>query len=303
MFIDRPPEAIEADAVLIDNRSGGARRRRPPDRCAGTGESPSSATASRSTPPASGVAATARPSRGTSSPSTRRWFAPASTTSEPAFKATRSLLAARRSADGHAHEPEPHHGRRRARAARGGPSAGRGVVGIDDLTLADALEPAVTVVAQDPIGLGHAAAELLFARLDGEGGTDREQVLMPTELIMRGSGEIGPGDGYREPSPARPHGARASRRARRPSESRPRVSSREGARRGSGGGVDRDGVLAASVGEHPIGRVEQLDASLQLAPRPDEIADQRSAWSREPRAGPRHWWSPGRPRRATVRRW
>ncbi len=65
------------------------------------------------------------------------------------------------------------------------------VVGIDDLTLADAVEPAITVVAQDPIGLGHAAADLLFARLDGETGPARE-VLMPTRLIVRGSGEIAP---------------------------------------------------------------------------------------------------------------
>ena len=68
------------------------------------------------------------------------------------------------------------------------------VVGIDDLTLADAVEPAITVVAQDPIGLGHAAADLLFARLDGETGPPR-RVLMPTRLIVRGSGEIAGSDG------------------------------------------------------------------------------------------------------------
>src|SRR5689334_6951734 len=41
------------------------------------------------------------------------------------------------------------------------------LVGFDDLTLADAIEPGLTVVAQDANGIGRAAAELLFARLDG----------------------------------------------------------------------------------------------------------------------------------------
>ena len=47
------------------------------------------------------------------------------------------------------------------------------MVGIDDLMLADAVEPPITVVAQDPVALGHAAAERLFARLDGDAGPVR----------------------------------------------------------------------------------------------------------------------------------
>ena len=66
------------------------------------------------------------------------------------------------------------------------------LVGFDDLTLADALEPGLTVVAQDANGIGRAAAELLFARLDGENGPART-VIRPTTLIARGSGEIAPG--------------------------------------------------------------------------------------------------------------
>jgi LacI family transcriptional regulator len=66
------------------------------------------------------------------------------------------------------------------------------LVGFDDLTLADALEPGLTVVAQDAGGIGRAAAELLFARLDGENGPART-VIRPTTLIPRGSGEIAPG--------------------------------------------------------------------------------------------------------------
>jgi LacI family transcriptional regulator len=65
------------------------------------------------------------------------------------------------------------------------------LVGIDDLVLADAVEPGLTVVAQDPAAIGHAAAELLFSRLDGEQGPPR-QVIVPTRQIERGSGEIRP---------------------------------------------------------------------------------------------------------------
>ena len=65
------------------------------------------------------------------------------------------------------------------------------VVGFDDLTLADALGPALTVVAQDAHELGRLTAERLFARLDGENGPTR-RVEVPTQLIVRGSGEIAP---------------------------------------------------------------------------------------------------------------
>jgi LacI family transcriptional regulator len=62
-------------------------------------------------------------------------------------------------------------------------------VGFDDVPLADALEPGLTVVAQGPYALGRAAAELLFARVDGDAGPPR-RVVLPTRLIARGSGEL-----------------------------------------------------------------------------------------------------------------
>jgi LacI family transcriptional regulator len=65
------------------------------------------------------------------------------------------------------------------------------LIGFDDLTLADLLEPGLTVVAQDPVGLGRRAAELLFSRLDGYDGPARN-ALIPTTLIPRGSGELPP---------------------------------------------------------------------------------------------------------------
>jgi len=65
------------------------------------------------------------------------------------------------------------------------------LVGFDDFPLADLLQPAVTVVAQDPFTMGHLAAELIFRRLDGESWEPTTH-LVPTRLIARGSGEIPP---------------------------------------------------------------------------------------------------------------
>jgi len=65
------------------------------------------------------------------------------------------------------------------------------LVGFDDFSLADLLEPAVTVVAQDPVAIGRIAAERLFTRMEDH---DRpvEQIVLPTRLVVRGSGELPP---------------------------------------------------------------------------------------------------------------
>ena len=65
------------------------------------------------------------------------------------------------------------------------------LVGFDDVELADMLDPGITVVAQDPFKMGIEAAELLFARLDGDRGPSKRR-LISTRLIERGSGEIRP---------------------------------------------------------------------------------------------------------------
>ena len=66
------------------------------------------------------------------------------------------------------------------------------VIGFDDFELADLLEaPPVTVVAQNVSELGRTAAELLFARIDGDTSPSK-RVIVPTTLIERGSGEIAP---------------------------------------------------------------------------------------------------------------
>jgi LacI family transcriptional regulator len=65
------------------------------------------------------------------------------------------------------------------------------LIGFDDVPLADMLDPAISVVAQDPQALGRAAADQLFRRLDGDTAAAVRQVL-PVTLIARGSGEIAP---------------------------------------------------------------------------------------------------------------
>jgi LacI family transcriptional regulator len=67
------------------------------------------------------------------------------------------------------------------------------LVGFDDFELADLLRPAVTVVAQDPAGLGRVAAQRLFARMD-EAQLEPSVVELPTRLVVRGSGELPPAD-------------------------------------------------------------------------------------------------------------
>jgi LacI family transcriptional regulator len=67
------------------------------------------------------------------------------------------------------------------------------LVGFDDLTLADMVDPGLTVVAQDAGGIGRAAAEILFGRLNGDAERPTRTVVVPTTLIPRGSGEIPPG--------------------------------------------------------------------------------------------------------------
>ncbi|CAN5579344.1 LacI family DNA-binding transcriptional regulator [soil metagenome] len=65
------------------------------------------------------------------------------------------------------------------------------LVGFDDVSLADLIDPPVTLVAQDVPEMGRIAATRLFARLDGD-ESPPQQLLVPTTLVVRGSGEIRP---------------------------------------------------------------------------------------------------------------
>lgn len=63
------------------------------------------------------------------------------------------------------------------------------LVGFDDISLADMLDPGITVLAQDPYRIGRQAAERAFARLDGD-RSDPQTIVVESTLIPRGSGEI-----------------------------------------------------------------------------------------------------------------
>jgi LacI family transcriptional regulator len=67
--------------------------------------------------------------------------------------------------------------------------ASKALVGFDDFELADLLK--VTVVRHDPHEMGRRAAQLLFARLAGDEGRP-QRIILPTELVVRGSGEVRP---------------------------------------------------------------------------------------------------------------
>src|SRR5579863_3767503 len=60
------------------------------------------------------------------------------------------------------------------------------LVGFDEFELADLL--GVTVVRTDPYRIGQVAAQLAFSRIDGD-ERPPQRVMLPVDLIMRGSGE------------------------------------------------------------------------------------------------------------------
>jgi LacI family transcriptional regulator len=189
-FVDRPPRFIDADAVVTDNL-GGARTavRHLIDaghrRIAFLGDRPTMFTAAerlrgyRDALGAAGIAA---------DPALERVGL---VDSDAAELATRELLLAPVLPSAlFASQNLITIGALRALRERG---LQREVafVGFDDVMLADMVEPGITVVAQDPYALGRQAAELLFSRLGGHTGESR-LIVMPTQLVTRGSGEIEP---------------------------------------------------------------------------------------------------------------
>jgi LacI family transcriptional regulator len=63
------------------------------------------------------------------------------------------------------------------------------VVGFDDFELADMLATPVTVVRHLPEDMGRIAAEIAYARLEGDDGPPQRRTI-PCELVARGSGEV-----------------------------------------------------------------------------------------------------------------
>ena len=152
MFVDRPPETIDADHVLTDNR-GGARaavehlRAHGHERIAFVGPAPNGlyTAAERLAGYLRGGGGAAGRARATSSALLTGPDRPTALFTAQNLVTIEVLRTLHRLGlqDQVAH------------------------VGFDDIVLAGSLEPALTVVDQDALGLGRAAAELLFSRLDG----------------------------------------------------------------------------------------------------------------------------------------
>jgi LacI family transcriptional regulator len=80
------------------------------------------------------------------------------------------------------------------------------VVSFDDFPMADSLVPAVTVVDHVPEAIGRAAADRLFRRL-ADPDAPAETVIVPVRLVQRGSGELPPLSPGNEGGPRRLPGA------------------------------------------------------------------------------------------------
>jgi LacI family transcriptional regulator, galactose operon repressor len=186
VFLDRPPGGLDADAVLIDN-AGGARAgvehllAQGHRRIGLIGDSPGLYTLKER------VAGyrTALEARGvTFDPELLRLGAH---DVDQAHASTRELLSF----------PDPPTALFTAnnRASVGALRALRSsdervaLVGFDDFELAELLPVPVTVVRHDPAEMGRRSAELLFSRLNGN-GEPRRTVVLETELVVRGSGEL-----------------------------------------------------------------------------------------------------------------
>jgi LacI family transcriptional regulator len=63
------------------------------------------------------------------------------------------------------------------------------LVGFDDVPLAAALQPGITVMAQDPATIGRLAAQRLVERMNGDNSAPTVRTVS-THLIVRGSGEL-----------------------------------------------------------------------------------------------------------------
>jgi LacI family transcriptional regulator len=188
VFLDRPPEGIDADSVLLDNQGGarlavehllaGGHRRiayiadrdamfTPSERLAGYRQAMAAAGAH-------------------SDPALVRLGSHHATEAEATVRELLALPPGRRPTAIFCGNNRHTVG---ALRALHGLEHEIALVGFDDFELADLL--GTTVVRHDSQELGLHAAALAFARLEGLDGPPR-QIIVPSELVVRGSGEVPP---------------------------------------------------------------------------------------------------------------
>lgn len=190
VFLDRPPAGIEADQVLIDNVGGG---RDGTAHLLAQGHERIAFIADRAT-----LYTTGERLRGYREALERaglpvvdelvRTGSHDAVEAEGVVAELLSLPAPSRPTAVFAGNNRNTVGALRAIAQSGLPVA---LVGFDDFELADLVVPAVTVVRHDSYRMGARAAELAFERLDSSDLPAR-RILVPTELVVRGSGEVPP---------------------------------------------------------------------------------------------------------------
>jgi LacI family transcriptional regulator len=190
VFIDRPPHGIAADAVLLDNL-GGARTAvehllaQGHRRIAFVADSPDLFTATerlagyREALEAAGVP---------EDPGLVRFGCHDAGHAEEVVRELLSLPLDERPTAVFTGNNRCTVGALRALRAREREIA---LVGFDDFELADLLAVPTTVVRHDSQRLGREAAALILRRLDGS-KTPPQRILVPTELVRRGSGEVAP---------------------------------------------------------------------------------------------------------------
>jgi LacI family transcriptional regulator len=188
VFVDRPASGIEADAVVLDNVGGARSATRHllglgHRRIGLVGDSDTLATAQERL---AGYRQALDEVRVEFDPTLVRFGAPRT---ELAEIVARQLLASEDPPTAiFAENNRSCVGIIRALSTIDRPVA---VVGFDDFELADLLATPVTVVGYDPGELGRAGAELLFARMGGD-LRPPQRIVIPTRLIIRGSGALRP---------------------------------------------------------------------------------------------------------------
>jgi LacI family transcriptional regulator len=187
VYLDRAPHGVLADSVVLDNR-GGARRaveellRAGCRRIAYLGGDPHVSTG------VDRLAGYREALSGAGADADPELVSLGNHTIEAARDAASALLTAHRPADAvFADNNRMTVGALLAVHRAGGAV---GLAGFDDVELADLLPSRLVLVTYDAVAMGRCAAELLFARIDGDTAPPHH-VLHPTHVTQRGLAAVG----------------------------------------------------------------------------------------------------------------